>query len=491
METTSKPVRVRFAPSPTGFLHIGGVRSALYNWLFARHHKGVFILRVEDTDRTRLVDGAIENLYQTLVKTGLTPDEGICVENGKVIDEGPHAPYLQSARKDKHLAYAQTLIEQDHAYYCFCSKERLEQIGEQQKALKQPMMYDRHCRSLSKEEVAQKLEANEAHVIRLKVPTEGLAICEDMIRGRVEIPWAQVDDQVLIKSDGFPTYHLAATCDDHDMEITHVIRGEEWLSSLPKHLFIFQAFGWEAPSYAHLPLLLNADRSKLSKRQGDVAAEDYLKKGYVPDALINFLALLGWNTTGDREIFTREELISAFDLTKVNKAGAIFNTEKLDWLNEQYIRAMADEAFLKMCVEQGWLKEGMDEKQMRAALIAKLRITTLQQVPESVQEFFDVPAPSAEALVWKKQTKEDAKEKLTALRSWINEREDSAFTVAELEIDVRAWVKEQGWDNGSVLWPLRVALSGRPTSPSPFELLYVYGKKESLQHIDEALTCLA
>src|SRR5688572_2000458 len=275
-------VRVRFAPSPTGFLHIGGLRSALYNWLFARHHGGTFILRVEDTDRSRFVEGAIEGLQRALEACDLKPDEG---------------PYIQSENREKHLQYAYELIEKDAAYYCFCTAERLDEVRKQQQLLKQPVMYDRHCRSLSKLEAENRAAVGDEHVIRLKVPTEGVSKMHDMIRGDVEIPWAQVDDQVLIKSDGYPTYHLAATCDDHDMEISHVIRGEEWLSSLPKHLFIFETMGWKAPEYAHLPLLLNADRSKLSKRQGDVAVEDYLAKGYLPEALVNFVALLGWNPT--------------------------------------------------------------------------------------------------------------------------------------------------------------------------------------------------
>jgi len=496
-----KSIRVRFAPSPTGSLHIGGLRSALYNWLFARHHHGTFILRIEDTDRARYVEGSVENLCRALQAVGLTPDEGIRLENGKIVDKGPYAPYLQSARRDKHLAYAKELIEKNHAYYCFCSKERLTELTAQQQLLKQPTMYDRHCRSLSKNDVKKKLDAGEAHVIRLAVPLEGTAVCEDIIRGRVEIQWAQVDDTVLIKSDGFPTYHLAATCDDHDMEISHVIRGEDWLSSLPKHLFIYQSLGWEPPQFAHLPLLLNPDRSKLSKRQGDVAAEDYLKKGYLPDALINFLALLGWNPTGDREIFDRQELIDLFDLAKVNKAGAIFNTEKLDWLNAHYLKSMDQGDYLALCRDRFLLtKEEHKEVETasadlvdRACLLVRDRIQTLGELPELTGFLFKPTLGHDPKMIpWKKQTAKEAKEKLTAIRDLLEERpEDGFMVIADVEKDLRDWIAVKKWENGETLWPLRVALSGQSKSPGPFELLVAYGKERSLRRIDEALSHLS
>lgn len=483
-------VRVRFAPSPTGFLHIGSLRTVLYNWLFARHHGGTFILRVEDTDRARFVEGAIENVYRSLVACGLTPDEGIAVEGTEIVGKGEYTPYLQSARREGHLQYAYDLIEKDAAYYCFCTADRLDEVRKQQQLTKQPIMYDRHCRALSKQEAENRAAVGDEHVIRLKVPTEGVCKMHDMIRGDVEIPWAQVDDQVIIKSDGFPTYHLAATCDDHDMAISHVIRGEEWLSSLPKHLFIFETMGWLAPHYAHLPLLLNADRSKLSKRQGDVAVEDYLAKGYLPEALVNFVALLGWNPTSDREIFEKEELAELFDITKVNKSGAVFNTEKLDWLNAHYIKSMPVDEYLERLRKAGFLPEGIMEE--RAARIVRERLAKLSDAPAAIAETVECAEYPATMLVWKKSTAEQAVERLQGIREYLSTKNEAWFgDIAGMERELLLWIVENKWANGDTLWPLRVALSGREKSPSPFELLFVTGKDEGLARLDAALQKMA
>lgn len=489
----SKTVRVRFAPSPTGFLHIGGLRTALYNWLFARKHGGTFLLRVEDTDRSRYVEGAIENLYESLLKMDLKPDEGVAVENGGLVDHGKFGPYLQSKRREKHLAYAYELIEKDAAYYCFCTKERLDELADINRKLGKPSMYDGHCRALSKKDAENKAAVGDAHVIRLKVPREGKIVMHDLIRGKVEIPWEQIDDQVIIKSDGFPTYHLAATCDDHDMEISHVIRGEEWLSSLPKHIFIYEAMGWEPPQFAHLPLLLNADRSKLSKRQGDVAVEDYLKKGYLPEALVNFVALLGWNPTADREIFSKEELAELFEIEKVNKAGAVFNTEKLDWLNGEYIKNMSKDAFRKTAELFTVDLPAEAELKSRAGLIFQDRIKTFAELPELVGEVAgELPDYLNVILPWKKSTPDEARERLIGVRALLDGLDEGLFdSVQTLESAVLTYIKDKGWGNGDTLWPLRIALSGKERSPSPFELLFVLGKDESLRRIDEAMAKLA
>lgn len=486
----ASPVRVRFAPSPTGYLHIGGLRTALYNWFMARKYGGSFILRVEDTDRTRLVEGAIENLYASLLACDMKPDEGIKVEHGRIESDGEFGPYLQSERRDKHLAYAYELIEKGHAYYCFCTKERLEEVAKNQQLNKQPVMYDRHCRNLSKQDAENRAAVGDEHVIRLKVPLEGWCVMKDLIRGRVEIPWSQVDDQVLIKSDGYPTYHLAATCDDHDMQITHVIRGDEWLSSLPKHLYIFQVMGWDAPQYAHLPLLLNPDKSKLSKRQGDVAVEDYLKKGYLPEALVNFVALLGWNPTSDREVFTKEELAQLFDITKVNKAGAVFNIEKLDWLNGEYIKGLKMDDYLQRLSRGGFLPEGV--MQERAARIVKERLVRLEEAPALIEEAMTVADYQASSLVWRKSNAEEAKIRLEGVQAYVQDKPGAWFAdVKAMEEETRAWIAEKGWGNGDTLWPLRVALSGREKSPSPFELMFVVGKEEALARIAQALKKMA
>lgn len=501
-DTTSRPVRVRFAPSPTGYLHIGGLRTALYNWFFARKHGGTFVLRIEDTDQTRFVEGAAESLCRTLSRVGLTPDEGMMTdEKGILFEKGDYGPYLQSKRKDKHLAYAQELITRGKAYYCFCTKERLEELAEQQRAMKVAPMYDRKCRSTSLTIAEKRVAAGEEHVIRLAVPTEGTIGVDDLIRGHIDFPWAQTDDQVIVKSDGFPTYHLAAMVDDHDMGITHVIRADEWISSLPKHIFIYESLGWDLPQWAHVPLILNADRSKLSKRQGDVAAEDYLAKGYLPEALINFIALLGWNPTDDREIFTKEELAEMFEITKVNKSGAVFNIEKLNWLNGHYLKQMPEEEYLKMCRQHltpalslerrgSWVDDGLID---RACLISRERLEVPSQLAAMIDFIFKSTLDVDPAiLAWKKQTKEGAVDRLKNVRAYLDGRMDPWF--ADIEIidrDLRAFISEQGWDNGGTLWPLRVALSGMEKSPSPFELLYAYGKERSLARIDEALAHLA
>ncbi|GJQ21423.1 MAG: hypothetical protein HBSIN02_17780 [Bacteroidia bacterium] len=295
-------VRVRFAPSPTGYLHVGGLRTALYNYLFARRNNGTFVLRIEDTDQSRKVEGAVENLIETLRWAGIEYDEG----PGR---EGDCGPYTQSQRLAIYEEHARKLIDTGHAYYCFCSPERLEQVRQKQIAMKLPPAYDRHCRDLPIDAVRRRREAGEATVIRMKVPVGGETTFEDLIRGTVTIAHKVLDDQVIVKSDGFPTYHLAVVVDDHLMNISHVIRGEEWLPSTPKHIMLYQYFGWEVPRFAHLPLLLNPDKTKLSKRQGDVAVEDYRKKGYLKEAIINFVAFLGWNPGDEREIFTLEQLI--------------------------------------------------------------------------------------------------------------------------------------------------------------------------------------
>lgn len=489
----STPARVRFAPSPTGYLHIGGLRTALYNWFMARRTGGTFILRIEDTDRTRLVEDATEKLVRSLQRCGIVPDEGVMLDDtGALIERGAHGPYIQSTRRERHLAYAYELIEKGHAYYCFCTAEELDQMRALQTAAKQPVMYDRRCRALSREVAENRAAVGDPCVIRLKVPTEGSCVFDDLIRGRVEVPWAQVDDQVLIKSDGFPTYHLAAMCDDHDMEITHVIRAEEWISSTPKHVFLFEAMGWQAPRFAHVPLLLNADRSKLSKRQGDVAVEDYLAKGYLPEAIVNFVAMLGWNPTSDREIFTKEELGSLFDITKVNKSGAIFNLEKLEWLNGQYLRMMSEAEYLALA-EPALAETVADPAQRtRAALLFRDRATRVQLLPELVVPWMTSPAVDAATLVWKTQTNAEAHERLAAVRAWLAEREDAVFaSLTDLEAQTKAWIAERCWGNGEVLWPLRMALSGAKQSPSPFELLYLLGKAEGLNRIDAALASLA
>ncbi len=329
-------IRTRFAPSPTGFLHVGGLRTALYSFLFAKKNHGQFVLRIEDTDQSRLVEQATAKLISALDWAGLTYDEGPQVG-------GNFGPYIQSERLEIYQTYIKQLITQGHAYYCFCSPERLELVRARKIAAKLPPAYDRTCRNLDQSNISEKMTAGEKFVVRMKIPLTGEAVFTDLVRGTVTIDYKNIDDQVLLKSDGFPTYHLAVVVDDHLMQISHVIRGEEWLSSTPKHLLLYHYFGWQAPVFAHIPLLLNPDKSKLSKRQGDVAVEDYIKLGYTKEALVNFIALLGWNPGDNREIFSLEELVQEFSLERVGKSGAIFNVEKLRWLNHKWLTSYTPE----------------------------------------------------------------------------------------------------------------------------------------------------
>jgi nondiscriminating glutamyl-tRNA synthetase len=485
-----KRIRTRFAPSPTGFLHIGGVRTALYAELLAKQADGDFILRIEDTDQSRYVEGAVENLCRTLKQLDITPTEGVWLDNdNKIVQKGKYGPYIQSERKTIHQDYAKKLVEMDKAYYCFCTAERLDEVRKMQELTKRPTGYDGHCRDLSNDEVNKRLEAGEQHVIRLKLPKEGSVTVKDMIRSDVTFEWNLIDDQVIIKSDGMATYHLASMADDHDMEITHIIRGEEWLSSAPKHIFIFESFGWDLPIFAHLPLILNPDKSKLSKRQGDVATEDFLKKGYLPHALINFLALLGWNPKGDQEIYTRKDLTELFDLSKVNKAGAIFQIDKLNWLNNHYLREMDEQDYFDLILPHLNDFQAEEDFKQRVAILYRERMTLPSEIKEETTYLFtDKLNYSKATITWKDHSKDEAKERLQAATEWIEQIDDTKeFDAKFIEDHIKSMIQENGWGNGDTLWPLRVSLSAQEKSPSPFDLIATLGKKESTARIKQAL----
>lgn len=486
-------IRVRFAPSPTGFLHIGGLRSALYDELFARRHGGDFILRIEDTDVARTVTGGIKNICLSLKNCGVIPNEGVWIdEKGKVIERGACGPYIQTQRQKKHLAYARELIKKDQAYYCFCSPERLTKLrGEQTKSGRAPG-YDGRCRELPREESAARTAQGEKRVIRLKLPREGKIKFIDVIRDEVSFDWSVMDDQIVIKSNGLPTYHLASTCDDHDMAITHVLRGEEWLPSTPKHLFIYQAFGWEPPKFAHLPLLLNPDRSKLSKRQGDVSVSEILEKGYLPEALVNFAALLGWNPTADREIYSHDELAKLFDLGKVNKAGAVVNYEKLDWLNAHYIKALAEDEYLAKTRPRIKTKIKDADFIDRCLRLVRDRVVKLNDAATQTEFFFAEKLNYSQvALGWKGQPKNEIAARLEALKNLLREtKEADALKTEIMEKKIQVLIQSKGWGNGDTLWPLRAALSGQEKSPGPFALLAAYGKNRALKRIASALEYL-
>lgn len=463
------PVRVRFAPSPTGYLHIGGLRTALYNYLFARHHNGKFILRIEDTDQSRKAEGAVENLIEILDWAGITYDEGPNRDGGV-------GPYIQSQRLALYRKYAASLIEHDHAYYCFCSPERLEEVRKKQMAMKLSLAYDRHCRVLAREESERRVAAGEKHVIRMKVPENGDMTFDDTIRGKVTIANKVLDDQVIIKSDGYPTYHLGVVVDDHLMGISHVIRGEEWLSSTPKHVLLYQYLGWDLPVFAHLPLLLNPDKSKLSKRQGDVAVEEYRAKGYLKEAIVNFIAFLGWNPGDEREIFSLEELTRDFTLDRVGKSGAIFNIEKLNWLNQQHLRLKTNEELalhLKPLLQAKGLAVSSDEYLQRVVGLLKERLTFAKDFLEYSDYFFTDPKTYDTGGIgknWESATND----RLMQLADRLERLAD--FTHGSIEENVRQYSEELGVKPSKLIHPTRLALSGKQVGPGLFEMMEVLGK---------------
>ena len=391
-------VRVRFAPSPTGFVHIGSLRTALYNYLYAKKMNGTYVLRVEDTDRTRLVDGAIESMLKSLKWGNIPSDEGVCIdESGNVTQIGQTGPYIQSERLEIYKKYIDILVEKGYAYYCFCTKERLEKVREEQKKNNQDTKYDGHCKTLTKEEVEERIAKGQEYVIRLKMPENTDIAFDDVVRGRVVINSDTVDDQVLMKSDGFPTYHFAVVVDDHLMGITHIIRGEEWLTSTPKHVLMYEMFGWEKPTFVHLPNILNADKKKLSKRQGDVAVEDFRKKGYLPEALINYIALLGWSPEENKEIFSLQELVDSFTLERVSSSGGVFDVAKLNWVNSHYIKEYDLDKLVELSipfVEQSGIMTTDDIKNnadwLRLAMdTIRDRLDYLKQFPDEIKVFLN------------------------------------------------------------------------------------------------------
>lgn len=498
-------VRTRFAPSPTGFLHVGGLRTALYSYLFARKNGGKFLLRVEDTDRERFVEGGIENIIQSLDWAYIDIDEGVKMTfEGEIMEEGDYGPYIQSKRLNIYREHAERLLETGHAYYCFCTKRRLEELRAFQIESKQPTMYDGKCRTISLPDARKRLAAGETAVVRMSMPKTGVTEFSDLIRGHVSFENALIDDQVLMKSDGFPTYHLAAVIDDHLMQITHVIRGEEWLPSTPKHLQLYNMFGWQTPAFAHLSLLINEQKQKLSKRHGDVSVKDFNDAGYVHEALVNFVAFLGWNPGDEREMFTLAELEKEFTIERVTKAAAVFNREKLDWYNQQYIRKMdlgelvrRTVPFLEKAELVTWRGSILNDDNretylwlQRALALERDRVTTLADFPPAIRFLFELPAYEPELLVWKKNTNKKTKGVLSELIP-VLEPIPEPWVGQMLEASVRGWIEAAGCETGDILWPMRVALSGQKNSPGPFEIAAVLGKEKSLKRLKHALQLLS
>jgi glutamyl-tRNA synthetase len=474
-----REVRVRFAPSPTGFLHLGGLRTALYDYLFARHTGGTFILRIEDTDRSRIVPGAIENLIGSLHRLGLDIDEG-------PLTGGAYGPYVQSERLEIYRCEVRRLLDSGDAYPCFCSPDTLAQMRSEQLSRGEFVKYDRRCLHLSREEVQARLERGEAHVIRLKMPDQRRFRFDDIIRGQVEMNTSQSDDQVLLKSDGFPTYHLAAVVDDHYMKISHVIRGEEWLSSTPKHLWLYECLGWEPPKWVHLPLILNPDRSKLSKRMNDVSVESYLEKGYLKEALLNFVALLGWHGADDREIYSLEELCREFSLERVNKAGAVFDLTKLDWMNGIYLRKLPLDEVIRQALP--WFEKGgislPDPGILRTIVAAARERCTLLPEIAAYSKMFLSPAPltaeEAEIL---------ASPQSQSVLHWYAEHlpHEGILEKAELDALVKAGMAELGIKGKDYYTPLRSALLHQPHGPDLPTIFAILGLPRIHELLREAL----
>ena len=490
--TTS--VRVRFAPSPTGIPHVGNIRSALFNWLFARHHGGAFILRIEDTDQARLVPEALSAILDSLSWLGIDWDEGPTDEKGS--SRGDFGPYIQSQRKEQGLyqAFARQLIDEGHAYECYCTPERLTEMRKRQQEQKQPPKYDERCRNLSDEERARQRGSGAATVVRFAIPPEGKTRFSDLVRGEIVFENETLDDMVLLKSDGFPTYHLANIVDDHHMEISHVIRAEEWVSSTPRHVLLYEALGWDPPLFAHLPMILGPDRSKLSKRHGATSLLEYRDEGFLPEAMMNFLALLGWALDDKTEIFNQGELIHHFTIERIGKTGAIFNREKLEWMNGLYIRNLpvhdlADRMLPFLEKSADIPKPVQQDYLARIVPLVQERVKTLAESAGLTDFFFaESINQDPDALVQKGMDREGA---LGALERALGKIEGNAgFDAEVLEGALRPLAEELGLKTGQLFGTLRVAVTGRSAAPPLFETMAVLGRDRCLSRIAAAIKAL-
>lgn len=481
-------IRTRFAPSPTGRMHVGNLRTALYAYLIAKHEGGDFLLRIEDTDQERFMEGALDIIYRTMELTGLEHDEGPDKDGG-------YGPYVQSERQAQgiYLKYAKELVEKGEAYYCFCTKERLDSlksaVDEDGKEIR---IYDKHCLQLTKEEVEAKLAAGEPYVIRQNNPREGKTTFHDIIYGDISVDNAELDDMILMKSDGYPTYNFANVIDDHLMGITHVVRGNEYLSSSPKYNRLYEAFGWQVPEYIHCPTITNEEHQKLSKRSGHSSFEDLLEQGFLKEAIVNFVALLGWSPSDNREIFTLKELVEVFDYKRINKAPAVFDMVKLKWMNGEYMKAMDFDTFYEMALP--YIKEvitkDLDFKHI--AQMVKTRIEVFPDIREHIDFFEAVPEYDV-AMYTHKKMKTNAETSLTVLKEVLpilEEQED--YSNDALYARLSEFVAEKEYKNGYVMWPIRTALSGKQMTPGgATELMEILGKDESLARIKAAIEKLS
>ena len=483
-----KKVRTRFAPSPTGRMHVGNLRTALYAYLIAKHEGGDFMLRIEDTDQERYVEGALDIIYRTLEKTGLVHDEGPDKDGGV-------GPYVQSERQASgiYMKYAKQLIEQGDAYYCFCDKECLESLKTSvSEDGTQIVNYDKHCLHLSKEEIEANLAAGKPYVVRINMPTEGTTTFHDEIYGDITVPNAELDDMILIKSDGYPTYNFANVIDDHLMNITHVVRGNEYLSSAPKYNRLYEAFGWEVPVYVHCPLITDENHKKLSKRCGHSSYEDLLDQGFVSEAIVNYVALLGWCPQDNREIFSLPELVEAFDYHHMSKSPAVFDINKLKWMNGEYLKAMDFDKFYELA--EPYIKKVItkDYDLKKIASLIKSRIEILPDIKDQIDFFEAVPEYDTAMYCHKKmKTNEETslevlKEILPRLEAWDDYSNDALFGL------LKGFAEEKGYKNGYVMWPVRTAVSGKQNTPGgATEIMEVLGKAESVERIKNAIELLS
>ena len=483
-----KKVRTRFAPSPTGRMHVGNLRTALYAYLIAKHEGGDFMLRIEDTDQERYVEGALDIIYRTLEKTGLVHDEGPDKDGGV-------GPYVQSERQASgiYMKYAKQLIEQGDAYYCFCDKERLESLKTSvSEDGTQIVNYDKHCLHLSKEEIEANLAAGKPYVVRINMPTEGTTTFHDEIYVYITVPNAELDDMILIKSDGYPTYNFANVIDDHLMNITHVVRGNEYLSSAPKYNRLYEAFGWEVPVYVHCPLITDENHKKLSKRCGHSSYEDLLDQGFVSEAIVNYVALLGWCPQDNREIFSLPELVEAFDYHHMSKSPAVFDINKLKWMNGEYLKAMDFDKFYELA--EPYIKKVItkDYDLKKIASLIKSRIEILPDIKDQIDFFEAVPEYDTAMYCHKKmKTNEETslevlKEILPRLEAWDDYSNDALFGL------LKGFAEEKGYKNGYVMWPVRTAVSGKQNTPGgATEIMEVLGKAESVERIKNAIELLS
>jgi len=471
-------VRTRFAPSPTGYMHIGNLRTALYEYLIAKSNNGKFILRIEDTDQERYVEGAVDLIYRTLKLVGIQHDEGPDVG-------GEYGPYVQSQRKDIYMPYAKQLVEQGDAYYCFCTKERLARLREEQSAAGLTPRYDRHCLNLSKEEVERKLAAGEPFVIRQKMPQTGTTTFEDAVFGTITVDNSELEDQVLIKSDGLPTYNFANVIDDHLMKITHVVRGSEYLSSTPKYNLLYNAFGWEIPTYVHLPLITKTDGTKISKRAGDASFEDLLEMGYLAEAVVNYVALLGWSPGTNQEIFSLAELEKAFSISGISKSPAAFDFVKLNWFNGEYIRRLSTDRFNQLAKPYyEKVLAGKNIDYMKLSRLLQVRTDVLNTIPDTIDFIAALPDYSKELYIHKKSKTnlENSLESLKAALPVLESIDD--WNEQAINDELMKLIERMGVKNSQMLWPIRIAISGKLVTPGgAIEIADILGKEETIRRI--------